>query len=39
MLNNFNNALKNNDLKFIYNNFVIRINLLVKKSKLGRYIF
>ena len=39
MLNDFNNALKNNDLKFIYNNFIIRINLLIKKSKFKRRIF
>ena len=39
MLNDFNNVLKNNDLKFIYNNFVIKINLLIKKFKLGRRFF
>ena len=31
MLNDFNDALKNNDLKFTYNSFVIKTNLLIKK--------
>ena len=39
MLNDFNNALKNKDLKFTYNNFVIKTNLLIKKFKFGRRIF
>ena len=39
MLNDFNNALKNNDLKFTYNSFIIKINLLIKKFKLGHRIF
>ena len=39
MLNDLNGVLKNNDLKFIYNNFVTGISLLIKKFKLGRRIF
>ena len=39
MLSDLNDALKSNDLKFIYNSFVIKISLLVKKSKLGRRTF
>ena len=39
MLSDFNNALKNNNLKFTYNSFVIKISLLVKKFKLKHCIF
>ena len=38
-LNDFNGALKNNDLKFTYNGFIIKISLLIKKFKRGRRIF
>ena len=39
ILNDLNNDLKNNDLKFIYNSFITMISLLIKKFKLGYRIF